>query len=439
LEESGLNPGDLLLARVDKIQPAMGAAFLQCGEHSLMLRREQTYLWRDKLLVGDAAFSLLKVGQSHWVQVIRVAEGRKNPLVTTQIKWKDWGLIWVWPGERTSFSKKWQGPHQSPLSLDPPAEVGVIWRSAAQSQSPDALKQAWLRLEAQWQAVREVAQHRKTDLVKPVNPVTEWLLENGSDLDQVIVEGDALAETLTHFWQSATHRPLVKVHQGPGLLRDVYKLESAFSSFLQSKIWLPSGGYLEIKPGQALTVFDVNSGKGSGGRKPGLALKTNLEAALEVARQILLRDIGGLIVIDFIDLKSAEDRHKVEQQFQAALSFDTAKRQIQPISALGLLEMSRQKREMGFLHQHAVDCPVCKGSGQVRSLLSRAYALYDQALRRGVKDEPIILMVRPPLLHWFQNHGAKILEALHQLFPAGVEVKQAFADNPEGVEIGTRS
>jgi ribonuclease G len=437
-QAQGPKPGEIYRARVEKVRPSMGGAFLQAGGHSFLLRREHHFCWSGQLLRGQAAFSLLKEGQSLLVQVERGAEPGKQALVGSQIKLKGHGLILLAPGDRLAFSKRLETGTQDWHALLGEAEpgLGFILRSSAVRMESGALLAERDQMLSRWRQLRD--QGQGLGLLWNPDPLEDLLLDEMPFLERIYFEGHGLAERLEGLLSRSPFRPALLEHQGPAGLLATYKLTSVLDSIRQNVIWLRNGGRLEIKSGQALTVFDVNSGKGAAGprsagpRSAGprtagkgasLALTTNLLAAEEVARQIRLRDLGGLIVIDFIDCADEEERRLVRERLLAGLAGDDARSQVLAMNELGLLEMSRQKRAAGPELILRTECPRCRGTGQIWTQLAQAYRLMDEALEREDPAEPLVLRLPEGLYEFFLAQTAIVLE-LRQRFPEGVHLQR---------------
>lgn len=425
-QAQGPKPGEIYLAKVEKIRPAMGGAFLQAGGHSFLLRREHHFSWHGHLLRDQAAFSLLKEGQTLLVQVERGAEPGKQALVGSQIKLKGHGLILLAPADRLAFSKRLERGEQDWHALLGQGEpgLGFILRSSAARMESGVLLAERDYLLARWQQLRDRA--HGPGLLLGADPLEDLLLDELPFLERIYFEGHGMAGRLETLLARSPFRPNLLEHQGTAGLLATYKLSSVFDSTRQNVIWLRNGGRLELKSGQALTVFDVNAGKGAAGKgaagkRGNLALATNLLAAEEIARQIRLRDLGGLIVIDFIDCVEEEERHQVRERLLAGLAGDEARSHVLAMNELGLLEMSRQKRAAGPERILRSECPRCRGTGQVWTQLAQAYRLMDEALAREDPAEPLVLRLPEGLYEFFLAQTAIVLE-LRRKFPEGVRL-----------------
>ncbi len=263
-------------------------------------------------------------------------------------------------------------------SLDVPKGMGLIIRTAGMKLTKAEIKRDYEYLIRMWENVRELT-------IKSTAPCLVY--EEGSlikrcirdlytkETDEIIVDGEEAFSHAKEYMKMLmpSHAKKVKLHDGKQSLFQQYGVESQVEAMFHPIVYLKSGGYMVINPTEALIAVDVNSGRATGESNiESTALKTNLETAEEIARQMRLRDLAGLIIIDFIDMEDKRNNRAVEQKLKECLKNDRARIQISRISNFGLLEMSRQRMRSGVVDASSIPCPHCAGSGMIRSIESRA-------------------------------------------------------------------
>ena len=281
--------------------------------------------------------------------------------------------------------------------LEVPEGMGVILRTAGASRTKAEIKRDFEYLMRAWESVRE----QTLSSTAPALTYEEGSLIKrairdlyNKDIDEVHVSGDDGYREAKDFMRMLmpSHAKVVKAYKDPTPLFAAFGVEAQLDAMFSNQVSLKSGGYLVINPTEALVSIDVNSGRST--REHNIedtALKTNLEAADEVARQLRLRDLAGLIVIDFIDMEEKRNNRAVEKRLKDALKTDRARIQIGRISSFGLMEMSRQRMRTGVLESSSVICPTCAGSGFVRATPSVALSLVrgiEETLLKGGDPQP---------------------------------------------------
>jgi len=311
-----------------------------------------------------------------------------------------------------------------------PPEGGFIARTASRGQSPEKLRQERDRLVSCWQKIlyKSAATSAPTLLHPELETALRVVRELFSpEIDRIVVDDPAGFEKVQGYLESLSlldkHR--VEFHAGPEPLFSHFGLEIDWQRLLAPKVWLKSGGYLLFDTTEALTAIDVNTGRFAGGHDLGeTILKTNLEAAREIAQQLRRRNIGGLIVIDFIDMEPATHRDQVYQALLEALSRDRAKTTVLPISPLGLLEMTRQR--LGDPLEQAVTepCPCCAGTGERLSFLTLVFDLLRHLLA-AAREFPgcrLSLAVHPEVAAILQEEAQPVLDQLAADYQIQVEL-----------------
>ncbi|HCU06388.1 MAG TPA: ribonuclease E/G [Holosporales bacterium] len=319
-------------------------------------------------------------------------------------------------------------------TLNLPDGMSLIVRTAGQDRKKTEIKRDYDYLVSLWNNIREktlesVAPsciHEEGDLV------TRTLRDlYNHDIDEVLVEGDEAYKTAKNLMKQMmpSHAKKIKLYKKPELpLFHAYNVESQLDSIMNPTCKLPSGGSLVINATEALVAIDINSGKSTRERNiDETALKTNIEAAHEIARQLRLRDLSGLVVIDFIDMQDSKHIHQVEQALKDALKKDRARLRIGRISQFGLLEMSRQRLKPSIMESYASQCPNCHGTGSIRSIESAALqiirSIESEAIKGG-KIKEIIAQVPAEVDLYILNKKRSHLLDIEQRFNVVISVER---------------
>jgi ribonuclease E len=259
---------------------------------------------------------------------------------------------------------------KSILNAVRPKGHGVIVRTAAEGASEEEITRDLERLTALWEQIQKIAKKSKAPAVLYEEP--ELTLRVVRDLftdeefRELVTDSERIHEQVMAYVRDVAPdlESKVKLHRGPLSAFERYRIDEQILKALDRKVWLPSGGYLIIERTEAMTIIDVNTGKAVG--KTNLeetVLNTNLEAAREAARQLRLRDIGGIIVVDFIDLLLEQNKRKVEDTMREALAIDKTRSQVFEIGPLGLMEVTRKRVSGGLVDSFSETCPTCEGRG----------------------------------------------------------------------------
>ena len=378
--------GDIFKGRVDAVLPGIQAAFVDIGlERAAFLHVTDLGLTRSGEAEGEepTVEDHLKRGDWVTVQVTKEAMGTKGPKVTAEISLAGRSLVYLPRSSHVGVSRKIEDRRQRQHLRKMALEVvggsegggGVIVRTAGGEVTAERLAHEYRALRRSWSLVQEsIASldvpgvvHRETRLV---GGVIRDLFSEG--FDAIRVEPESVYLEVRDYVREMAPDLMgrVQLHDGaPGTLLEEGGVADELHRALEPKVGLESGGHIVIESTEAMVAIDVNTGRftGSGGNAAETTLRTNLEAAREIARQLRLRDIGGLIVIDFIDMDDAEDRSKVVREFRRALGRDRARTRTHEISPFGLLEMTRQRVGPPLLERVTVDCRLCGGRGRVFS------------------------------------------------------------------------
>ncbi len=377
--------GNVYLGRVQNVLPSMEAAFVDIGRGRNAVLYAGEVDWDAAGLNGKARRieQALSSGDSVLVQVTKDPVGHKGARLTTQISLAGRFLVYVPSGGAAGISRKLPDVERKRLKdmlkEIVPSEAGVIIRTASEGVSHEALERDVRRLQAQWEVVKG-----KAELTGPNKPKAPVLLYEEPDLivkvvrDQfnedftsLVVEGDESWETVSGYIGHVAPELVERMHRHTGT-KDVFaehRIDEQLLKALDRKVWLPSGGTLVIDRTEAMTVVDVNTGKftGSGGNLEETVTRNNLEAAEEIVRQLRLRDIGGIIVIDFIDMVLEANRDLVLRRLTECLSRDRTRHQVAEVTSLGLVQMTRKRVGGGLLEHFSTPCEHCRGRGFIIS------------------------------------------------------------------------
>ncbi|TVT38898.1 Rne/Rng family ribonuclease [Amycolatopsis rhizosphaerae] len=379
--------GNVYLGRVQNVLPSMEAAFVDIGRGRNAVLYAGEVDWDAAGLEGKSRKieQALSTGDNVLVQVTKDPVGHKGARLTTQISLPGRFLVYVPAGGATGISRKLPENERRRLKdilkRIVPEDAGVIIRTASEGISEEELERDVRRLKAQWEVIKEKADsatghgrksaaptmlYEEPDLL--VKVVRDLFTEDFAKLE---VQGGQAWETI-HAYVRHVAPDLVdrlKRYVGTGDVFTDYRIDEQITKALDRKVWLPSGGYLVIDRTEAMTVIDVNTGKftGSGGNLEETVTRNNLESAEEIVRQLRLRDIGGIIVIDFIDMVLESNRELVLRRLTECLGRDRTRHQVAEVTSLGLVQMTRKKVGTGLLEAFSATCEHCKGRGVVVS------------------------------------------------------------------------
>lgn len=377
--------GNIYLGRVQNVLPSMEAAFVDIGRGRNAVLYAGEVDWDAAGLGGKARRieQALSSGDSVLVQVTKDPVGHKGARLTTQISLAGRFLVYVPSGGAAGISRKLPDVERKRLKdmlkEIVPSEAGVIIRTASEGVSHEALERDVRRLQAQWEVVKTKAE--QTGPNKPKAPVLLYeepdLLikvvrdQFNEDFSRLVVQGDDAWDTLSNYVGHVASELSERLHRHVGVTDAFteYRIDEQLLKALDRKVWLPSGGTLVIDRTEAMTVIDVNTGKftGSGGNLEETVTRNNLEAAEEVVRQLRLRDIGGIIVIDFIDMVLEANRDLVLRRLTECLARDRTRHQVAEVTSLGLVQMTRKRVGGGLLEHFSTPCEHCRGRGVIVS------------------------------------------------------------------------
>ncbi|MFF1573858.1 Rne/Rng family ribonuclease [Leifsonia sp. NPDC058292] len=370
--------GNVYLGRVQNVLPSMEAAFVDIGRGRNAVLYSGEVDW-DAAETGNQPRRIelaLKPGDRVLVQVTKDPVGHKGARLTSQVSLPGRYLVYVPNGSMNGISRKLPDTERARLKKILkevlPENTGVIVRTAAEGATEEQLTLDVTRLTAQWADISKQVEtvnapallHSEPDLlIKIVRDVFN------EDFQKLIIAGADAQSTIETYLRQVAPDLLdrVETYAGDRDAFDEHRITEQIEKALDRKVWLPSGGSLVIDRTEAMTVVDVNTGKfvGSGGNLEETVTKNNLEAAEEIVRQLRLRDIGGIIVVDFIDMVLESNRDLVLRRLIECLSRDRTKHQVAEVTSLGLVQMTRKKLGLGLLETFSEACEVCAGRGVV--------------------------------------------------------------------------
>lgn len=377
--------GNIYLGRVQNVLPSMEAAFIDIGKGRNGVLYAGEVDWRAHGLGGRQRRieQALKSGDQVLVQVSKDPVGHKGARLTTQISLAGRYLVYVPGGRSAGISRKLPGPERKRLKevlkKVVPDDGGAIIRTAAEGVAEDAIAADVNRLHSLWQDIEQrSAKEKKSRGNKPVTMYEEPnLLVKvvrdlfNEDFSRLVVDGERPWNTVHAYVQSVAPDLLERLerfdrseHEGKDAFT-VHRIDEQIQKALSRKVWLPSGGTLVIDRTEAMTVIDVNTGKftGSGGNLEETVTRNNLEAAEEIVRQMRLRDLGGMIVVDFIDMVLPENQDLVLRRLTEALGRDRTRHQVSEVTSLGLVQMTRKRLGTGLMETFSTPCEHCDGTG----------------------------------------------------------------------------
>lgn len=370
--------GNVYLGKVQNVLPSMEAAFVDIGKgrNAVLYAGEVNFDTAGLEGQPKRIESALKSGQSVLVQVTKDPIGHKGARLTSQISLPGRYLVYVPDGSMTGISRKLPDKERtrlkSILKKVMPENAGVIVRTAAEGASEEELARDVARLSAQWESIQKKAKSASPPELLSAEPdLTIRVVRDvfNEDFTNLVVQGDEAWDTVDDYVQYvAPHlaERLSKWDDGEhGDVFESYRIDEQLSKAMERKVWLPSGGSLVIDRTEAMTVVDVNTGKftGQGGNLEETVTRNNLEAAEEIVRQLRLRDIGGIIVIDFIDMVLESNRDLVLRRMLECLARDRTKHQVAEVTSLGLVQMTRKRVGQGLLEAFSTPCECCNGRG----------------------------------------------------------------------------
>ena len=402
-------------AKIIRLEPSLEAAFVDYGAERhgfLPLKEVSRHLFRERFRNASGRVNIrdaLEEGQELVVQVEKDERGNKGAALTTFISLAGRYLVAMPHNPKAGgVSRQIEGDareeaKEAMSSLTIPDDFGLILRTAGIGKSAEELQWDLDYLLQLWQAVDMAANERRAPFLihKDQNVIIRAIRDYlRGDITEILIDDPALYETACDFMKQVMPQNInkLKLYTDSVPLFTRYQIEGQIDSAFSREVRLPSGGALVIEPTEALITIDINSARAThGGDIEETALLTNLEAAEEIATQLRLRDLGGLVVIDFIDMMAAKNQRAVENKVRDCVKMDRARVQIGRISRFGLLEMSRQRLRPSLAEFSHELCPRCEGVGTIRSLRSTALTVLRVMEEEAMKDSTAKVVVEMPV------------------------------------------
>ncbi|MCK4412571.1 MAG: Rne/Rng family ribonuclease [Candidatus Eisenbacteria sp.] len=437
-EEDRRRVGEIYKGRVSKVLPGMEAAFIEIGLPKAAFVHVSDMLAsmldldafdlddsagpRRSTRTGLAIQDLIERGQEILVQIVKEPIGTKGAKVSGRISLPGRYLV-LMPGlgrigvSRKIADREERSRLKTILKELKPRNAGLICRTASEGQSKRELAQDVRYLVGLWKDIEaEAAKCEAPAVIHRDLGMATGLIRDvfTSQVDRLVIDSKEVYKEILRYLRVVAPelKSRVKLFTGEGPIFDEYGIEAEIVKSFDRKVWLRKGGYIVIESTEAMVTIDVNTGRFTGRKsQEDTILKTNLEAAKEVARQLRLRDLGGIVVVDFIDMEEEESRRALMDAFRTALRHDRARTKAYPLSDLGLIEMTRQRVREPLLHYFTEDCACCGGSGKALSLPASAMRV-ERSLRRlgaRTKEKEIQLCIHPDLaVYLFDERGERI-------------------------------
>jgi ribonuclease G len=467
--------GDIYLGKVEKVQPGLQAAFVDIGtEKSAFLHAsdlvydvdedddddsdEEDAKSSNRRRRGSADKSppiqdLLKKGQQILVQVSKEPISTKGPRVTAQVSLAGRFLVYMPTASRVGVSRKIgdrlerQRLRKQVEEILPEGAGGVIVRTVGEDVTPETFKRELDTLTGQWKRInRNTRFVRAPSLVHRETSLTRGLMRDvfSAKVDRVTIDNKQVYNEVVEYLKGIAPELLARValYEEKMPLFDKIGIEVEIRDLFKRRCDLPSGGYLLIEPTEALVSVDVNSGRYTGKKDPEKTiLRTNVEAAREVARQLRLRDVGGIIVCDFIDMETKSNRDRVLQELRTHLSRDRARTKAFAVSDLGLIEMTRQRVRQSHLQSVTEPCPTCNGSGRIftpETVLRRIERSIRKVATEGRRDN-LIVRVYPDVAMYVLENENDFLGKLQKGIGFSIELRDDPLLRPDEFKVVVKS
>jgi ribonuclease G len=441
--------GNVYQGRVCRVLPGMQSAFVEIGlERAAFLHVAD--IWQQKQNEEKPIEKLLYEGQTVLVQVIKDPIGTKGARLSTQISIAGRLLVFLPQETHIGISQRIEDEQERELLrhklqqlIPPEVKGGFIVRTSAETATDRELLADVDYLQRIWNGIMALAKTAtpQTLLYQELNLALRVLRDFVSEnIDRIIVDSRETYAKLQSFSASYMSDVASRLehYQGERPLFDLYQAEAEIEKALSRKVELKSGGYLIIDQTEALTTVDVNTGAFVGGRNfDDTIFKTNLEAAHAIARQLRLRNLGGIIIIDFIDMDNAEHKTAVLEEFKKALARDRTRMTVSGFSALGLVEMTRKRTRESLAHVLCQPCPVCQGRGELKTPQTVCYEILRELLReaRQYNAREFRILGSQPVIDLFLDEESQSLAQLADFIAKPISLLVETQYNQEQYDI----
>jgi ribonuclease G len=468
--------GDIYLGRVEAVLPGIQAAFVDIGTEKSAFLHASDLVYpedesdgehdddddedddhgaagRQRRAAAPQIQDVLKRGQDLIVQVSKEPISTKGPRVTAQVSMAGRFLVYMPFAERVGVSRK-IGDREARKRLRAQVEEvlpknsgGVIVRTVGEDVTKETLELELTTLIGQWKRIK-----RKTHFVRAPNLIhretslTRGLIRDvfSTKVEQVTVDSKQVYNEILEYLKGIAPELVdrIKLYEEDIPLFDKANIEQELRDLFKRRCDLPSGGYLIIEQTEALVSVDVNSGRYTGKKDPEKTIfKTNFEAAREVARQARLRDLGGIIVCDFIDMETKANRDKVVQELRSHLSRDRARTKAYAVSELGLIEMTRQRVRQSHLQNMTEACPTCSGTGRVFTAETIARRVERSVRKAGLegKKDPLVIRIHPDVAMYVLENEKDLLKKLEKAAGFTLEIRDDPLLRPDEFKLVVKS
>ena len=441
--------------RVSRVLPGMQAAFVDIGiERTAFLHASDiSQNPHEETVSADVELNIRELvdeGAELLVQVLKDPLGTKGARLTTHITIPSRYLVMMPQSEGVGVSARIEGDEERgrlrqcmESITEPKTSPGYIVRTAAEGATVEALRADMIFLQRLWDAVAESAAGAgPAELVYEDLPLEVRVLRDllGAETERVRIDSDQVFAQMKAFADRFVPHmaPMVEHYTGERPIFDLYGIEDEIQRALQRKVPLKSGGYLIFDQTEAMTTIDVNTGAYVGHRNlEETIFRTNLEAAVAIARQLRLRNLGGIIIIDFIDMTEEEHRHQVSQALSRRLAGDHAKTQIMAVSPLGLIEMTRKRNRESLEHVLCQACPSCEGRGFVKTSETVCYEIFREILRQHGQFEfqELLVLARPDVIERLLDEESAGVAELEELTGTPIRLQSEEAYAPDQFDV----
>ncbi len=469
--------GDIYLGRVEAVLPGIQAAFVDIGTEKSAFLHASDLVYPDDEADDDSdeendddeesgggragrraakapqIQDVLKRGQDLIVQVSKEPISTKGPRVTAQISLAGRFLVYMPDAERVGVSRK-IGDREARKRLRAQVEEvlpkdsgGVIVRTVGEDVTKETLERELSTLIGQWKKIKRKTQFvRAPNLVHRETSLTRGLMRDvfSTKVEQVTVDSKQVYNEILEYLKGIAPELIdrIKLYEEQIPLFDHANIEQELRDLFKRRCDLPSGGYLIIEQTEALVSVDINSGRYTGKKDPEKTiLRTNLEAAREVARQARLRDLGGIIVCDFIDMETKANREKVVQELRSHLGRDRARTKAYAVSELGLIEMTRQRVRQSHFQNMTEACPTCHGTGRVFTAETIARRLERAVRKIGIegRKDPMIIRIHPDVAMYVLENEKDLVKKLEKAVGFGLELRDDPLLKPDEFKLVVKS
>ncbi len=442
--------GNIYKGRVTRVLPGMDAAFVDIGLERAAFLHASDIVPRgngEEAEHEEQITRLLHQGKELLVQVIKDPLGTKGARLTTHLTIPSRFLVLIPDGGHVGVSTRIEAEHERPrlrelvqqLAEEMGSPHGYIIRTAAEQASEEALRRDMAFLNKLWECIRDrAAKTPAGQVIYSDLPLIQRTLRDmvDEDIEKVRIDSRETAQRMIEFAQAYMPGLASRIEHYPGErpIFDIYSIEDEIQKALDRKVPLKSGGYLIFDQTEAMTTIDVNTGGFVGHRNlEETIFKTNLEAAQAIARQLRLRNLGGIIIIDFIDMAEEEHKRQVLRALERAMERDHAKSQICDVSPLGLVEMTRKRTRESLEHILCEPCPTCGGRGYIKTPQTVCYELFREIMREVRQFDPkeVLVLASQPVIDLLIDEESASLAQLQEFLgvPVRIQVEGTYAQD----------